>query len=92
MMDLSAVAWMFAAAFGASALGGALGMASGIFIVPILTTFAHLDIHAAIVVSIVSVTEGKFRERIGRMVDEYHAAVDAVCQAPSHVKGTHFKY
>ena len=55
MMDLSVVAWMFAAAFGASALGGALGMASGIFIVPILTTFGHLDIHAAIVVSIVSV-------------------------------------
>ena len=58
MMDLSAVAWMFAAAFGASALGGALGMASGIFIVPILTTFGHLDIHAAIVVSIVSVIAG----------------------------------
>jgi uncharacterized membrane protein YfcA len=40
---------------GASALGGALGMASGIFIVPILTVFGGLDIHAAAAASIVSV-------------------------------------
>ncbi|WP_409934755.1 sulfite exporter TauE/SafE family protein [Paraburkholderia sp. BCC1884] len=32
-----------------------LGMASGIFIVPILTSFGHLDIHVAIGASIVSV-------------------------------------
>jgi uncharacterized membrane protein YfcA len=54
-VDPALTAWMFAASLGAAALGGALGMASGIFIVPILTTFGHLDIHAAIVASIVSV-------------------------------------
>src|SRR3954447_24282800 len=47
--------WLFAAAFGASALGGALGMASGIFIVPILTLLFGVDIHTAIGASIVSV-------------------------------------
>jgi hypothetical protein len=49
------VVWLIAVSIGAGALGGALGMASGIFIVPILTTFGHLEIHAAIIVSIVSV-------------------------------------
>jgi uncharacterized membrane protein YfcA len=43
------------AAFGASALGGVLGMASGIFIVPILTLLFGLDIHVAIGASLVSV-------------------------------------
>lgn len=47
--------WLFVAAFGASALGGLLGMASGIFIVPILTLLFGVDIHAAIGASIVSV-------------------------------------
>jgi len=47
--------WLFAVSLGASALGGMLGMASGIFIVPILTIFGHLDIHTAIGASIVSV-------------------------------------
>lgn len=47
--------WLFVAAFGASALGGVLGMASGIFIVPILTQLFHVDIHVAIGASIVSV-------------------------------------
>lgn len=46
---------LFTAAFGASALGGALGMASGIFIVPILTLLFGVDIHVAIGASIVSV-------------------------------------
>ena len=54
-MDPAFVAWLIAVSIGASALGGALGMASGIFIVPILTMFGHLEIHAAIIVSIVSV-------------------------------------
>ena len=36
--------WLFAMSVGASAFGGMLGMASGIFIVPILTIFGHLDI------------------------------------------------
>jgi uncharacterized membrane protein YfcA len=47
--------WLFVAAFGASALGGVLGMASGIFIVPILTLLFGVDIHIAIGASIVSV-------------------------------------
>lgn len=49
------ILWLFGAAFIASALGGVLGMASGIFIVPILTLFFHTSIHAAIGASIVSV-------------------------------------
>jgi len=47
--------WLFAVSVGASALGGMLGMASGIFIVPILLIFGHVDIHVAIGASIVSV-------------------------------------
>jgi len=47
--------WLFAVSLGASALGGMLGMASGIFIVPILTVFGHLDIRTTIAASIVSV-------------------------------------
>jgi uncharacterized membrane protein YfcA len=47
--------WLFAIALGASAVGGMLGMASGIFVVPILTLFGHIDIHTAIGASIVSV-------------------------------------
>ncbi len=49
------ILWLFIAAFGASALGGVLGMASGIFIVPILTLFFGVNIHTAIGASIVSV-------------------------------------
>jgi uncharacterized membrane protein YfcA len=47
--------WLFIAAFGTSALGGVLGMASGIFIVPILILLFREDIHVAIGASIVSV-------------------------------------
>ncbi|WAM25175.1 sulfite exporter TauE/SafE family protein [Myxococcus sp. NMCA1] len=54
-MNPTMVFWLFAAAFGASALGGVLGMASGIFIVPILTLFFNIDIHVAIGASIISV-------------------------------------
>jgi len=39
----------------ASALGGMLGMAGGIFIVPLLTIFGHIEIHTAVGASIVSV-------------------------------------
>ncbi|MCV9907768.1 sulfite exporter TauE/SafE family protein [Brucella sp. HL-2] len=46
---------LFVAAFGASALGGVLGMASGIFIVPVLTILFGIDIHAAVAASLVSV-------------------------------------
>jgi uncharacterized membrane protein YfcA len=54
-MLASTILWLFLAAFGASALGGVLGMASGIFIVPILTLLFGVDIHVAIGASIVSV-------------------------------------
>lgn len=47
--------WLFAISIGASALGGALGMASGIFIVPLLTMFGGVPIHTAVAASIVSV-------------------------------------
>ena len=47
--------WLFVAALGTSMLGGVLGMASGIFIVPILTMFARIDIHTAVGASLVSV-------------------------------------
>jgi hypothetical protein len=48
-------AWLFAVSVGASALGGTLGMASGIFIVPILTMFGGVSLHTAVAASIVSV-------------------------------------
>jgi hypothetical protein len=47
--------WLFAVSVGTSALGGMLGMAGGIFIVPILTIFGHLDFHVAAGASLVSV-------------------------------------
>src|SRR5215469_17661510 len=54
-MDGSLAVWLFAMSLGASALGGMLGMASGIFIVPILTIYGHVDIHTAIGASLISV-------------------------------------
>jgi len=54
-MQIGLELWLFAAALGTSMLGGVLGMASGIFIVPILTMFARIDIHTAIGASLVSV-------------------------------------
>jgi uncharacterized protein len=54
-MSASFELWLFAVSVGASALGGMLGMASGIFIVPILTMFGRVDIRTAIGASIVSV-------------------------------------
>jgi hypothetical protein len=54
-MNIEFSAWLFAVSLGASALGGALGMASGIFIVPVLITFGGVDIHAAVAAGIVSV-------------------------------------
>src|SRR5580704_8020165 len=54
-MHAGSVAWLFVVSIGTSALGGTLGMASGIFIVPVLTLFGGLDIHAAVAASIVSV-------------------------------------
>ncbi|HEY3456482.1 MAG TPA: sulfite exporter TauE/SafE family protein [Bryobacteraceae bacterium] len=54
-MDSGFTLWLFAVSVGASALGGMLGMASGIFIVPILAMFGHVEIHTAIGAGIVSV-------------------------------------
>jgi uncharacterized protein len=54
-MNVGTEIWLFSVSVIASALGGMLGMASGIFIVPILTIFGHLDIRIAIGASIVSV-------------------------------------
>jgi uncharacterized protein len=54
-MDCGFVLWLFAVSVAASAFGGMLGMASGIFIVPTLTIFGHVDIHTAIGASLVSV-------------------------------------
>jgi uncharacterized protein len=54
-MPIALEAWLFAVALGTSMLGGVLGMASGIFIVPILTMFGGLDIHTAIGASLISV-------------------------------------
>jgi uncharacterized protein len=47
--------WLFVVGLGATALGGMLGMAGGIFIVPILTMFGDVDIHVAIGASIAAV-------------------------------------
>jgi len=54
-MDGGFSLWLFAVSLGASALGGMLGMAGGVFIVPVLAIFGHVDIHVAIGASIVSV-------------------------------------
>jgi uncharacterized membrane protein YfcA len=55
MMQIGLESWLFAVALGTSLLGGVLGMASGIFIVPILTMFGHIEIHTAIGASLISV-------------------------------------
>jgi uncharacterized membrane protein YfcA len=57
MVDVhtSSIPWLFCMAVVASGLGGALGMASGIFIVPLLIIVAGLDIHVAIGASLISV-------------------------------------
>jgi uncharacterized protein len=54
-MSASFELWLLAVSVLASAVGGMLGMASGLFIVPVLTMFGHIDIHTAIGASIVSV-------------------------------------
>jgi uncharacterized membrane protein YfcA len=40
--------YLFVMSIGASAIGGALGMASGIFIVPFLTLFEGVSIQSAV--------------------------------------------
>ena len=57
-MDVWLALWLFAISLGASALGGMLGMASGIFIVPILTILGHVDIRR---IEVKDVWFGQFR-------------------------------
>lgn len=59
-MLAASVPGLFCISVGASAHGGALGMASGIFIVPILTLVANVDVHLAIGASLVSVIACSF--------------------------------
>lgn len=47
--------WLFAAAFSSSVTGGLLGMASGIFVVPILIVAFGMSIHEAAGIGLVSV-------------------------------------
>jgi uncharacterized protein len=54
-MSVGTEIWLFSVSVISSALGGMLGMASGIFIVPILTMLCHVDLRNAIGASIVSV-------------------------------------
>ena len=54
-MPIGLELWLFAVALGTSMLGGVLGMASGIFIVPVLTMFGRIDMHTAVGASLVSV-------------------------------------
>ena len=54
-MDVGFSAWLFVIAVATSALGGSLGMASGIFIVPVLVSFGGVGIRTAVAASIVSV-------------------------------------
>jgi uncharacterized protein len=54
-LDAAFASWLFVMSVGASALGGILGMASGIFIVPLFTLFGGMDLRTAIGASIVSV-------------------------------------
>ncbi|HEY2686013.1 MAG TPA: sulfite exporter TauE/SafE family protein [Steroidobacteraceae bacterium] len=54
-MSSVSLTWLIGVSFGASALGGLLGMASGIFIVPILILFGGIDIRLAVGASLVSV-------------------------------------
>ena len=54
-MQIGPELWLFAVALGTSMLGGVLGMASGIFIVPVLTMFGRIDMHTAVGASLVSV-------------------------------------
>ena len=54
-MQIGPELWLFAVALGTSMLGGVLGMASGIFIVPVLTMFGRIDMHTAVGASLISV-------------------------------------
>ena len=47
--------WLFGVALASSMIGGMLGMGSGLFVVPVLTMFGHVDVRTAIGASIISV-------------------------------------
>lgn len=54
-MTIELFAVLFAGSLAAGALGSALGMAGGIFVVPLLTLVAHVPFPVAVAVSLVSV-------------------------------------
>jgi uncharacterized protein len=54
-MHAEPTVYLFVVSIGASAFGGALGMAGGIFIVPFLTLFEGVSLQSAVACSIVSV-------------------------------------
>jgi uncharacterized protein len=54
-MSAGSAPWLFLVAVVASALGGMLGMAGGIFVVPVLAMFGGVELHTAIGASLVSV-------------------------------------
>lgn len=54
-MTVELFAVLFVGSLAAGALGSALGMAGGIFVVPLLTLVAHVPFPAAVAVSLVSV-------------------------------------
>jgi uncharacterized membrane protein YfcA len=54
-MSYSSIYGLFAIGLCSAGLGSVLGMTSGVFIVPVLTLFAHLDIHTAMGASLISV-------------------------------------
>jgi uncharacterized membrane protein YfcA len=55
VMSHDSIYCLFAIGLCAAGIGSILGMTSGVFIVPVLTVFAHLDIHTAMGASLVSV-------------------------------------
>jgi uncharacterized protein len=54
-LNPATAAVLFTAAMAAAALGSALGMAGGIFVVPLLTTYMHTSFSTSVAVSLVSV-------------------------------------
>lgn len=54
-MEAGVTLWLFAVAVGTSLLGGMLGMASGVFLVPALALFGGIPLHHAVGASLVSV-------------------------------------
>ena len=54
-MSLGFELYLLLVAFGSAAVGGMMGLGSGLFVVPVLTTLGHVDIGTAVGASLVSV-------------------------------------